>query len=141
MLKLNLQLFAQEKTEKPTVKKKQDARKKGQVAKSMEIPGALILLYVFITLLLFSDYFAGKLFSLFSVGLTEFMLWDVTKESVGVIFQQLLYEGMLFLLPIFIIAVVFGIVGNYLQIGFLFTGHPLKPQLKKLNPIEGAKRI
>lgn len=141
MLKLNLQLFAQEKTEKATPKKKQDSRKKGQVAKSMEIPGALILLFVFIAMLLFGDYFSSRIFSLFKIGLTEYIHWDVTHVNVVTMFQQLIFGGIMFLLPIFIIAVILGIVGNYAQIGFLFTGQPLKPELKKINPIEGAKRI
>lgn len=141
MLKLNLQLFAQEKTEQPTAKKKQEAREKGQVAKSQEVPGALVLLFVFLAFLLFGGFFKDKLFALFTVGLTEYIQWSVTEENVVVMFQQLIMECLLFLLPIFIIAVAFGIVGNYAQIGVLFTGEPLKPQFKKLNPIEGAKRI
>jgi len=44
-LQLDLQLFAQEKTEKATPRKKREARNKGQVAKSSELPGALIVFF------------------------------------------------------------------------------------------------
>lgn len=44
---VDLQLFAGEKTEKATPKKRQDTRKKGQVAKSMEVSGASVLLAAF----------------------------------------------------------------------------------------------
>ena len=47
----------------------------------------------------------------------------------------------LLLAPIFIISVVLAILGNFVQIGFLVSGEPLKMKLSKLNPIEGFKRI
>jgi len=48
LVKVDLQFFAGEKTEKATPKKKQDSRKKGQVAKSQDVTTALILLMVFL---------------------------------------------------------------------------------------------
>lgn len=55
MLQYNLQYFAKdgeggEKTEEPTAKKLDDARKKGQVAKSKELPSAIMLLGLFLTI-------------------------------------------------------------------------------------------
>ena len=49
-LQLDLQLFAGEKTESATPKKRQDASKKGQVAKSMDLPAAFILFFSFFLL-------------------------------------------------------------------------------------------
>lgn len=48
--KLNLQLFGGDKTEKATPKKRQDARKKGQVAKSAEMSGAVVLFSALLSL-------------------------------------------------------------------------------------------
>ena len=47
--RFNLQLFSGEKTEPATPKKRQDSRKKGQVAKSQEIPAAMIMLISSVT--------------------------------------------------------------------------------------------
>ena len=44
MLRLDLQFFAGEKTEKATPKKRQDSRKKGQVLKSQDVTSAIVLL-------------------------------------------------------------------------------------------------
>ena len=49
-LRLDLQFFAGEKTEKATPKKRQDSRKKGQVAKSQDINTAVNLIAVFAVL-------------------------------------------------------------------------------------------
>ena len=46
LLPLDLQFFAGEKTEKATPKKRQDSRKKGQVLKSQDVTGAIVLLLV-----------------------------------------------------------------------------------------------
>ena len=55
MMELRLQFFAKEgpggeKTEKPTAKKLNDARKEGQVAKSREISNAFTLIGLFLLL-------------------------------------------------------------------------------------------
>lgn len=139
--KLNLQFFAQEKTEKATPKKRKEAREKGQVAKSMEVPGALVLLGSFAALGALSGYFRDRLYRIFTVPLHEYMLWELTAESVGEIFARLVAELFLILAPVFLIAMVLAFAGNYLQFGFLLTGYPLKPKFSKINPIEGAKRI
>lgn len=140
-LKLDLQLFAGEKTEKATPKKRQDSRKKGQVAKSSEIPSAFIMLFAFLAMMMFSDFFRGRIINFFTVAYTDYMKLEITTSNVGTLFGQLAFQGTIILLPIMLIAVVVAFLGNYVQIGFLLTGEPLKMKLNKLNPIEGAKRI
>jgi len=44
-------------------------------------------------------------------------------------------------MPVFLVIAVAGVVVNLFQIGFLFTGEPLRPKLNKINPGEGFKRI
>lgn len=140
-LTLDLQCFAQEKTERATPKKRQEERKKGTVAKSQEIPSAFILFFTFMFLLLYGTIFRDGFMSLFAVSFHEYILWDVTQTNVISIFGSLLFDGLLLLAPVFIITMAIAIIGNYVQIGFLFTGEPLKPKLNKLDPIQGAKRI
>jgi flagellar biosynthetic protein FlhB len=138
---LDLQMFAQEKTEKATPKKRLESRQKGQVAKSMELPSSFIMLFTFLSLLLFGGFFKERLYSLFTVTFHDYMLWEVTQSNVTMIFMQLSIQMLIFMAPIFIVAMVLAILGNYIQFGFLVSGEPLKMKLSKLNPIEGAKRI
>ncbi len=140
-LPMDLQWFAGEKSEPATPKKKQDARKKGQVAKSMELPSAFILFFAFLFFLMFGSYLKERMYWLLTVPLTDFMLLDISQENVAYIFSELITKGILMLAPIMIGVVVIGILGNYLQIGFLMSGEPLMPKLSKINPLEGAKRI
>ena len=43
--------------------------------------------------------------------------------------------------PIMVVALVAGIVANYLQFGFLFTTETIKFKLEKIDPIKGFKKI
>lgn len=138
---LNLQMFAQEKTEKATPKKRQESRKKGQVAKSIEVPGALIMLGAFGLLAMYGAFMGNGVARMFSAGLIEFLLWDVTETNVITMFTELIWQGLLLMLPIFAMGIVMGLIGSYVQIGFLFTGEPLKMKFEKINPIQGAKQI
>jgi flagellar biosynthetic protein FlhB len=140
-LKLDLQMFAQEKTEPATPRKRSEARKKGQVAKSVELTGALILFFAFLCLYLLGGYMKDQLFALFTATFRHYMLWELSVESAVSMYGALLYQGFLLLAPVMLLALVIGVMGNYLQIGFVFSGEPLMMKWNKINPIEGAKRI
>ncbi|MDB5052073.1 MAG: flagellar biosynthesis protein FlhB [Bacilli bacterium] len=140
-LQLDLQLFAQEKTESATPKKREDARKKGQVAKSMDLPGALILFFTFLSFLMFGGFLKQHFVKLFTVTFNDYLLSGVSIDNVTSLFGKLMWEGFIMLSPIFVGTVVIALLANYLQIGFLFTGDPLLMKFSKINPLEGAKRI
>lgn len=139
--RLDLQLFAQEKTESATPKKRQESRNKGEVAKSMELPGALIMLGAFAFLAMYGAVMGDGIARMFKAGFTEYLLWEVTDTSVIAMFSQLLRQGLLLLLPVLGIGVLMALLASYAQIGFLFTLDPLKMKFEKMNPIQGAKRI
>jgi flagellar biosynthetic protein FlhB len=140
-LQLDLQLFAGEKTESATPKKREDARKKGQVAKSNELPGAFILFFTFLAFMMFGGFLKKRFFNIFDVTLHDYLLTDVSVTNVTTLFGNLLIEGLILLSPIFVVTILIGLLGNFVQFGLLFTGDPLLMKFSKLNPIEGAKKI
>jgi flagellar biosynthetic protein FlhB len=140
-IRLDLQLFAGEKTERATGKKRQDSRNKGQVAKSAEIPSTLILLACISILLMLGPFFQKQLLALFGDIFLHRLSMDVTEENVLSLFGHYAVQMLLFLAPIFVIVLLIAFAGNYVQIGWLFTLKPLEPKLSKLNPLAGAKNI
>lgn len=140
-LELDLQLFSQEKTERATPKKRQEARKKGQVAKSPEVPASLSLLFGFLCFAFMGNYFKERILHLFGSLFQDWITMDVTPDNVIKLFTQLVIDMALLLAPLFAVSIIFAIVGNIMQIGFLLTGDPLKMRLSKLNPIKGFKNI
>ena len=140
-LKLDIQFFAGEKTEKATPKKRQDERKKGKVAKSQDVNTAILLLFSFSILFIFGGMMKNSMTTLYRQTFTEFINWDLTDNSVHQIFTGVSLEVAKMLAPIVLIVIVAGLASNFMQIGFMFTTEPLKFDLKKIDPIQGAKRI
>lgn len=140
-LSLDLQFFAGEKTEKATPKKRQDSRKKGQVAKSQDVNTAIVLLAVFLVLLFAGEYLFNHLLNIFRHSYINFIGLDLTENNLRIIFLDMLQELVIVLAPIMAVAMVAGVVANYMQFGFLFQTESIKPKLEKIDPIKGAKRI
>lgn len=142
LLPLNIQFFAGDKTEKATPKKRQDARKKGQVVKSQDVAAAISLLILFLFLLFAGPMMQEGLFSFLIEALEKNILIDtLTADTVMTMYSESLQEMVTLLLPILVVAVVAGIGANYLQFGFLFTMETMKLDLKKMDPIKGVKKI
>jgi flagellar biosynthesis protein FlhB len=142
LLRLDLQLFAGEKTEKATPHKRQETRKKGEVAKSQEVSSALTLLLCFAFFMVGGGekLMEGSL-NIFKHSYQEYLLWDMSLSSTQLLFNQLLWDVVKLVSPIFAVAFIAGVLANYMQVGFMFNPESLQMKLNKLNPIEGAKRI
>lgn len=140
-LRLDLQLFAGEKTEKATPKKRQDSRKKGQVAKSMDLPAAFILCFSFLTFSMFGGYIKVRTLGIFGNVFENQLSMNLSIENVQSLFTNLVIQGLFILAPIFMISILIAFLANYLQFGFMLTGDPLMMKFNKINPISGFKRI
>lgn len=140
-LPVNLQFFAQEKTEKATPKKQQETRKKGQVAKSTDINTAIILLLVFLLLWLIGSFVGEKIFTFVQYMFQDFLLYTLSPESVESLFIELTNQAAIMIAPIMAIAFLAGILSNYVQVGVLFAPEAIAMKLNKLDPIAGFKRI
>jgi flagellar biosynthesis protein FliR/FlhB len=135
-------IFASEdKTEEATSKKKSDARKKGQVARSKEVNLAFTLLACTLVLLTLGAYVGTSLKDTLKMFLTDYLIKDINYNDVKSLIFIVLWRIAIVILPIIVPIMVLGIVGNFVQVGFMFTQEPIKPQLSKLNPLSGLKRI
>ncbi len=138
ILDIDLQRFAAEdegRTEEPTERRKREEREKGNVPRTNELPSALILLATIITIFLLSTYMVSQIYEMFHfyysriVDINSFTIED-TKEILKNLF---IHTGKV-VLPILLIAFLFGIIGNVVQVGFLFTLYPLQFQLQRIVP-------
>lgn len=141
MLKLDLQFFAGEKTEKATPKKRQEARQKGQVAKSTDVSVAISLLAMFFLFMFqakaIGSGLANLMTSVFRDGLT--MSWS--DGSIQQFFTGLVYEVGKIIAPVFVLGIVIGLFSNIMQVGFLFSSEAMQFKPERLNPLEGFKKI
>lgn len=127
------------KTEAPTPKKKKDAKKKGQIAKSQELTTWLQLLVVAVL--------AKPTFGAVGSRL-EKMLHEVRNvaaqpdqaDALGLL-GTAVSGTLLIIAPLMAALVVIGVAGHVAQSGFYASGHGLKPKFDKLNLFKGIKRI
>ncbi|GAK02039.1 LOW QUALITY PROTEIN: flagellar biosynthesis protein FlhB [Geomicrobium sp. JCM 19037] len=138
-MRMDLQYFTGEKTEKATPKKRQDTRKKGQVPKSNDVNTAIILLVVFISLMAFASIPGQFMYDLFTEAYinTSGMTFTV-ENTMG--FLTDVTVGWIAVAPIMLVAAFAGVVASMMQVGVLFAPEAIKPKLSKINPLKG-KRI
>lgn len=141
MIRLDLQYFAGEKTEKATPKKRQESRKKGQVAKSSDVNTAFLILFPFLSLIIIGPFMRDRLIALIKHYYTENLMLSLSLHNVSQLFIDMVTESAFVLLPILGVAFLAGMVSNTVQVGFLFSAEAVKPDLKKIDPVSGFKRI
>lgn len=129
-----------EKTEEPTQKKIEDARKEGNVPKSMDFTGFIGLVASMLGLLGLSAFMFDGLEDQFRYYLS-YVGTPLTSNTVFAIAYTFIRDMIFIVLPLSVVLVIAGVLGNLAQFGFLFTTKPLKPDLKKIDPIKGTKNL
>lgn len=131
----------QEKSEQATPKRLQEMREKGQVAKSREVPSAVILIA---SLLIF--YFLG---SAMIKDFMELMEWsfansarfELRSGNFNWLLLELFRRGIKIVAPLFVALMVAGLLSNIVQVGFLFSTKAIAPKFSKLDPLKGFGRM
>ena len=136
----DLHLFAGEKTEEPTSKKRGDARKKGQVGRSQELSAAFVLLSGFFAMKLLGASIYHDIIS-YTMYIFNHLNQDIDVESVMQIFLGMVEILAKTAFPVMMIIMVTGVVINLMQVGIMFTTEPLGFNLERLNPITGFGRL
>ncbi len=128
-----------EKTEAPTQKKRDEARESGDVATSREVATFFVIMGGLVVI-----WFAGvKMLEGMGVFMKRSLILsntDLTTHGIHRLLDSTIENLAWIVAPILIIP-VFGMAAFLVQNGWLWTSKPLTPNLAKLNPIEGAKKI
>ncbi|EKD34206.1 MAG: hypothetical protein ACD_75C02429G0013 [uncultured bacterium] len=130
-----------ERTEDATSKRRDDFRKKGQVAQSKEVQTAalftIVLLFWLMYLPTFWQGFTTLIFSILQSS-GEFELTPASTISLAAF---LLQKTGLLLAPLFLLVIIIALFSSFFQFGWLITSNPLLPDFAKLNPITGMARF
>ncbi|MBO8167989.1 MAG: flagellar biosynthesis protein FlhB [Thermoanaerobacteraceae bacterium] len=138
---IHLQLFSEEKTEKPTPKRKREAREKGQVAKSTDVNAAFVLLVVLLVLYLMRQHYLWEFNRMVSFFLSSRLAWELSQANLMVLVQEIMYSFVKLMAPILAAATAAALISNFAQVGFLVAPEAIKPKLENINPVQGFKRI
>lgn len=134
--------MASDKTEEATPKKREDSRKKGQVAKSMDLNGAVVLMS---SLMALSAFGPGMYTRLEDVT-RELLVLVATPEvvnadSIGTVMMMVGRATALVVAPVAVVCMIFGTLASIGQVGLKPSPAALKPDFKKLDPLKGAKNL
>ena len=132
----------------PTPRRLEQAREKGQVAKSQDLAAAIVLLLAVILLMTLGKHIATEALDYSRTMLTEPLLivpenqeLDGLKQSVQSLFHETIMKFMKPLSIFFLLLLVTAILANIIQIGFLWLPDKLSFDVTRLDPIKGFGRI
>lgn len=131
----------QDKTEEPTARKLGKAREDGQVARSSELPGAVIVIGSFVILMMTGGWLMHRLSTVFAKG---FVFDRTTIEKPLLLpaqFGDQLLSAFVVVLPIIVFTFVAAIVASGVTGGYLFSLQAVSPKGSKLDLISGLQRI
>lgn len=130
-----------DKTEDPTPHRLREARRKGQVFKSVELNSAINILGVMVLFIVFSAYAFKGFEEAFNFFAGSMLSYPLTMNNARALFNEMVMRYFTMVAPVFITALVLGIASNLVQVGFLASTEQMSPQLNRLNPLEGVKKI
>lgn len=137
----DLQLFAGEKTEPATEKKRQEATQQGNVAKSQDLASVIILLAGFLMLRFYGSELYGICGEYMRYILSNAIHTQLNLGETIMLFNQLIYLLIRILLPFFVAIMLSAVAANMIQTGFLFRLDPMIPNIDRLNPISGLQNV
>lgn len=130
----------QEKTEEPSSKKIEDARKDGNVPKSQDTSAFITLVVALVAFLALLSFIQSRIVYLYyyyqSLIGTE-ITKEVTLQMSMISFREIIFM----VIPLALAVAIAGILANVMQTGFIFTTKPLMPDLSKLDPMKGLKNL
>lgn len=131
----------QEKSEAPTSRRIQEARKKGDVAKSMEVPSAAVLLAGLLTLYYASDFMLEHFLLLLRYYLGNLHSIAITPNNMTTLTRESMLQTGILVAPVMGAIFITALVANYAQVGVLFTTEKLTPKFDKIDPFQGLARL
>ncbi len=134
---------AGDKTEKATPKRRNDARQKGNVAKSQDLNGAVVLMAGLLAMSLLGPHVVGTMDAALREGFARAAEPQqmMTAAGLGSLFLSTATSILLGVGPIAAVCMVAGVLANLGQVGLKPATKALVPDPKRLNPASGIKNI
>jgi flagellar biosynthesis protein FlhB len=140
-LEFDLQLFAGEKTEPATEKRREEARQQGNLPKSQDLASVIILLAAILMFRASGANLFEQFASYLRYAIERLIHTELTMDNSLVLLNQAMLIFLYCLVPFLGIIALASIAVNLYQVGLLFRFEPMTPDLNKLNPISGIQNM
>jgi len=131
----------QERTEQPTQRRREEARKKGQVARSRELNTLLTLLFASTAILMLGEWLVQDFLALSrdALGFSPQLVFN--SDRIAVHFMHVLFSSLVILTPFFAVVMVAALAGPLLMGGWVFSTQALALNFEKIDPVKGLGRL
>ncbi|MDI3327191.1 MAG: flagellar biosynthesis protein FlhB [Alicyclobacillaceae bacterium] len=140
-LSWDLQWFAEEKTEEPTPRRRQEARREGQVARSPDLTAAVVLVAAVLALRLWLPSWVNAWRTLFEKVMGTGPAAFRTPDGFANWFFDTAVGAFLAILPFIGVLALVGAATGFIQVGGLVSFRAMAPQWKRISPVEGFRRL
>ena len=130
-----------EKTEEASDTRREEFRKRGQVAMTRELSTALFFLISAGLLYIASRFFLVNIFDMFNRTMGLEMIHTVREGKITETLSYIGYKLVILVGPLFFVALAIGVLAQVMQTGLLQNEEALQPDLNKLNPLSALGRI
>ncbi|MCA9132213.1 MAG: EscU/YscU/HrcU family type III secretion system export apparatus switch protein [Planctomycetales bacterium] len=121
--------------------RRQQAREKGQVARSQDLGSALVLLLAVVVLWWWGPQVAGSIAEMMKASFTQARYWNMDSRAAAGLIAASAQQCLWVLLPIMLSVCGIILVNNWFQLGFLFLPDKLTIDWKRVDPLAGTKRL
>ena len=125
--------YGGEKTEPATPRRREEVRKKGQVAKSADLNSSVVLLSAMLALYFLLPPLIRMLTDITRSYLEEAATMQLDYRSAPALMIRILVQASGFFVPFMLIIVSAALLSNVVQVGFNLSGYPLLPRIEKYN--------
>ena len=132
---------SQERTEEATPKRREDARKKGQIARSRELNTMSMMLLGAIGMLSMGPFMVARMKDVFHTGLSQHRDALFDPWTMIDVFSAAIMQGVALVLPFMLLMLATALIAPMALGGWSFSVQAMGPKLEKLNPLKGLKRI
>ena len=131
----------EERTEQATDAKREEFRKRGQVAHSKEMASALFFLAAAGSIYMISRFAFGHIAEVFNYAFGQDMVQAIREGRHSDAIRFAAVKAAIVISPIMVGAAVLGFLSSVLQTGFLNVEDALSPDFNKISPFNNYKRI
>jgi flagellar biosynthetic protein FlhB len=130
-----------EKTEEATPQRREDFRKRGQIAQSKELGSVLVMFATLLALWWMGRFFLDQVYQVFTRSFTDYLVVGARSEDWFMAVKFSFIKAALIVGPLGIILWLVNVLAIVLQVGFVNNEEAMKLDWNRLNPVDGFKRI
>ncbi|MCB9071991.1 MAG: flagellar biosynthesis protein FlhB [Bdellovibrionaceae bacterium] len=131
----------QERSEEATQQRRDDFRRRGQVAQSRELGIVMSILGFALLFWMMKGYFVHQITESYRLAYSYISSGHFGKEHILDISAAMAVSALYLLAPVLLFSAVVSLGSSIVQIGFLVSEDAISPNFDKINPIEGFKRL